>query len=123
MLKKKLFRYYIFIGILYILVKAIFISFGLLRQQAIIHGLIPCILTTTAGLVCMRKVAEGSNKSICKWTLILLPVLVLLTTPFYMYRQMGDQWLSNGRLSALIIYEVLALVQIFLAGKISKETG
>lgn len=121
MTKKQFFNWYMLIGILYVVVKVIFVAFGLLRPQAIIHGLIPGLLTIVAGFVCKRNANQQTNKKPCKWLLLLLPALVLVTTPPYMYLQMREEWLSNGRLPMLIIYEAFALIQIYLVGKINKE--
>lgn len=120
MTKKQLFNYYTLIGFLYVVIKVIFVSLGFLRPQAIFHGLIPGLLTTGAGLVCKQYVNGKTKNSYCKWIMLLLPVLVFVTTPPYMFWQKGGAWLDNGRLPVLIIYEVLALTQILIALKINK---
>jgi hypothetical protein len=81
--------------------------------------LIPGLLTITAGSVCKVKIGKPVSNS-CQLILTILPVLILIITPIFMYIQMKEQWLSNGRLSVLIIYSLLSLIQLFLAQKIIK---
>jgi hypothetical protein len=120
MSSKQLYWSYIGIGIAYVVIKIVFVLAGYLHLGAIWHGLIPAVLTTAAGLIAMRTIAP-SQRSPWHWILITLPVLVLITTPPFMYWKQRELWLANGRLPVLIIYECLALVQIALATGINKK--
>ncbi len=113
---KKLYKYYIGIGLLYVLVKILFVSFGYLHLGAILHGLIPSILTILAGFIIVRNIRSNKKKGIL-WIRIamLFSVLVFVMTPIYMYFKEGAEiWLSNGRLQVLIIYEILAILQFII---------
>ena len=49
------------------------------------------------------------------WLMIILPLLILIITPLYMYLREGSMWLVNGRLPVLIIYEIAAIIQFAIA--------
>ncbi len=113
-INKKLYVTYGALGIFYVLIKIIFISFGYLHFGAIFHGSIPCILSLAAAIWAFK-----SDKKVFKIKLmLLLPVLFLIITPVYMYLKQESEWLTNGRLPVLIIYEFMALAQIFIANKL-----
>jgi hypothetical protein len=67
-----------------------------------------------AGLFVMRNRA-AAQKPFRYWVLIILPVLVLITTPPFMYLKQHGEWLTEGRLPMLIIYKGLALLQTAIA--------
>ena len=119
---KNLYKNYIVIGFLYIAVKIIFVSFGYLHPGAILHGVIPAILTISAAFLCLRKFVKSGQKSFCYNILLILPLLILIITPVFMYFKMGaEKWLINGRLPVLIIYEILAIMQLVIAFFITKR--
>jgi hypothetical protein len=121
MSKKQLYWSYIVIGILYVVIKIVFFSLGYLHLGAIWHGLVPAVLTTAAGLFVMRNRA-AAQKPFWYWVLIILPVLVLITTPPFMYWKQRGEWLTEGRLPVLIIYEGLALLQAAIAVGLRKSS-
>jgi peptidoglycan/LPS O-acetylase OafA/YrhL len=110
---RKLYYSYIMLAILYVLVKVVFISFGYLHTGAILHGSIPAALTLLAGILLISG-SKKANYKLRAWLATILPVLVLIVTPVYMYLKKGDDWLTNGRLSVLIIYEALAIFQLII---------
>jgi hypothetical protein len=123
MSQKQLYGSYIAIGFLYVAIKIIFVLAGYLHLGAIWHGLVPAVLTTAAGVLAMRgdKPAQRS-----RWysVLVILPILVLVTTPPFMYWKQRELWLAEGRLPVLIIYECMALLQIAIAvGLKGKQEG
>jgi hypothetical protein len=115
---------YIIIGVLYVVVKIIFISLGYLHTGAVFHGLIPAILTISVGVVAFSSANKGSKNLFWQKSMLVLSALSLFLTPLYMHMRKGDQWLTEGRLEVLLIYELLASVQIIIAliliGKIKK---
>jgi hypothetical protein len=111
MKEKKLYFSYIGLGILYLAVKVIFVSVGYLHLGAIAHGSIPAILTVLAGFLAKK---EESKKLIWHWLVVILPLLGLIVTPIFMYFKMGEEWLANGRLPVLVIYETIATMQSVL---------
>ena len=113
---------YITIGVMYVLVKIIFVSFDYLPSGAIVHGSIPAILTVIAGVLSLKERKKNANKSIWHWINIVFALLVFIITPMYMYIKMGEElWLSEGRLPVLIIYECLAIIQFVIAISIFRK--
>jgi O-antigen/teichoic acid export membrane protein len=107
---KSLYLTYIIIGFLYVLVKIIFVSFGYLHLGAIAHGALVTIPVIIAGYFAFR---EKNNRNIWHKIIIFLPILAFVLTPIYMYNNMGaEQWLTQGRLPVLIIYELFSIIQI-----------
>ncbi len=120
---KKLYQYYIIIAILYVLVKIVFVSFGYLHLGAILHGLVPATITGLTGFIVIHYSKNEKSKL---WTKIasILPILIFLTTPIYMYINSGaNLWLTNGRLPVLIIYLLLASCQFIIAFVSTKKAG
>ncbi len=111
MSKNKFYIIYIGIGLLYLIVKLIFVSAGYLHFGAIYHGLVPAVLMTLAGLVGLYSLKRDKPIKELSAVLIAMPVLLFIITPPFMYYKQGDEWLTEGRLPVLIIYEVLAVVQ------------
>jgi len=93
-----------------------------LHTGAILHGLIPAVLTLAAAVLATRA-AEGTSrrKMWFRWMAI-LPVLVFITTPLYMYLMQRAEWLANGRLSVLVIYECLAVLQALICVGIRRRS-
>jgi hypothetical protein len=114
-MQKKAYGAYIVIGVLYVFIKVVFVAAGYLHLGAIAHGAIPAVLTILAGIVTMKGNTDGSPKTTWRSMLIILPLLVFVTTPLYMYLKQGDTWLTNGRLPVLVIYECLAIAQCLIA--------
>ena len=119
---KILYKYYIGIGLLYVVVKIIFVSLGYLHPGAILHGVIPGVLTISVGFLSLRKIVKNGQKMFWHKTLLILPLLIFIITPVFMYFKMGaEEWLINGRLPVLIIYEILAIIQLVIAFIIIKQ--
>jgi hypothetical protein len=107
---------YIILGILYVLVKVIFVAGGYLHMGAIAHGAIPAVLTVLAGIMAWRAAGKGSGFAAWKRVLSILPVLSLVITPVFMYLKTGpEEWLTEGRMPVLVIYQVIALLQLLVA--------
>ncbi len=119
--KKKFYFYYIGLGILYVAVKIVFVSFGYLHLGAIAHGSIPAVLTILVCLFANKKNTNKFQKYMWHWLMLILPLLVLIITPLYIYLKSGDTWLVNGRLSVLIIYEIMAIIQLIIAYLLIKQ--
>ena len=119
--KKKLYFNYIGLGILYVAVKIVFVSFGYLHLGAIAHGSVPAILTVSVGFFAMKTAQADSPKLLWHRLMLILPLLVLIITPLYMYLKSGDTWLLNGRLPVLIIYEIMAIIQSVIAFVVIKR--
>lgn len=108
--------FYIAIGIMYVLVKIIFVSFDYLHFGAIAHGSIAAILTVLAGVLSLKEREKHAGEIIFHSINIVFALLVFIITPVYMYLKMGGElWLSEGRLPVLIIYKCLAMIQFIIA--------
>jgi hypothetical protein len=111
---------YIVIGVLYVAVKVGFVSAGYLHTGAIAHGAVPTVLTVAAGVMAIRRIRDSSG-TVLKQLMTVLPILIFVITPVFMYLKMGDQWLANGRLSILVVYECLVVIQFVTAVRISNS--
>jgi hypothetical protein len=120
-MRKPLYFGYMIIGVVYLAVKVIFVSAGYLLSCAIRHGMIPAVLTTIVCLFSMKENFPHSFKLILHWLMIILPLLVLIITPLYIYWIHGDGWLEGGHLSVLLIYECLAIIQVSVAVAIKRK--
>lgn len=106
---------YIIIGALYLLIKVIFVAAGYLQISAIAQGAIVAVPITLVGILSLIE-RKNSNRKIWHIFLIILPILAFSITPIYMYLRMGsEQWLTEGRLTVLIIYEVFSAVQLLFS--------
>ncbi len=112
-----LYSKYIVLGALYVLVKFAFVTAGYLHPGAILHALIPAIVTMVVGLLAINT----SNNPIWNKIMILAPILIFVITPLYMYFKEKSEWLVNGRLEVLVIYEILAIVQLIVAFKALRD--
>lgn len=118
MKNRNLIIWYIILGITYILIKIVFISFGYLHKAAIFHGAVPCLLTVFAGLLSISKKVMKNKKQITFIIMLVFSALTLIITPIYMYVKAGEMWLTKGRLPVLILYELIAIVQIIISLKL-----
>ncbi len=106
---------YLGIGALYVLVKLVFIAAGYLHPGAVLHGLMACVPTVLAGSLALRGARRKMDaERIWRITAAILPVLIFVITPVYMYVKQGSEWLTHGRLAVLVIYEVFAALQFVL---------
>jgi hypothetical protein len=106
---------YIVLGILYVVVKIAFVSFGYLHVGAIAHGSIPATLTVLACSFAIKEKRNISGKIYWHFSMSIVPLLTLVGTPIYMYIKAGDAWLAHGRLPVLIIYVTIAVIQAAIA--------
>ncbi len=78
-------------------------------------GAVPAVLTVLAGYLALREATNGRDQRLWHWVIVVFPVLTFVITPLYMYYLQGDQWLINGCLPVLVIYEIIALLQLAIA--------
>lgn len=118
---KKFYLTYIGIGLLYVIIKLVFVSAGYLHVGAISHGLVPAVLMTIAGLLGLYCLKRGAPIKGLSPVIIALPALLFVITPPFMYYKQSQEWLTQGRLQVLVIYEVLAAFQFFYSLKARKN--
>ncbi len=117
-MSRKIFYFvYIGIGLLYVIIKLIFFSAGYLHLGAIFHGLVPAVIMTIAGIWGLTSLKQGGPGRGLKFIILLLPVLLFIITPPFMYFKEAEEWLTQGRLPVLIIYEVLSALQFIYSVK------
>ncbi len=122
--KTWLFRGYLFLGALYVLLKIGYVAAGYLHTGAILHGVVPSVLTLLAGIFALRASGKGSESKAWNRVLLILPVLIFVITPVFMYLKMGaEEWLTEGRASVLVIYLVMAVLQTLIAIKLMTKSG
>ncbi len=121
----KKYMVYILLGILYPLIKLIFMMYGFLSSRAIIYGIITGAVTICAGIFAtieFRKKDNKVRKPVGHWLAIILPLVLLPLTPLIMTSERGLEWLQEmDRLTIFIIYEVLAIAQFITAITIYKS--
>jgi hypothetical protein len=114
---------YIVLGILFVVVKIVFVSFGYLHLGAIAHGSIPAVLTVLACFFSIKENRDYSGNLFWHFSMAILSLLTLITTPIYMYIKAGDAWLANGRLPVLVIYLIIATIQSTIALLVIRQIG
>ncbi len=113
---KILYTIYILIAALYVLIKIAFVLAGYLHPGAILHGLIPSVITMAVGFLAIVELKKSKGLFWNK-LMIFLPVLIFVITPIYMFFKQKSEWLTEGRLEVLIIYELMAVAQFLIALK------
>ncbi len=117
MSKKMFYFIYIGIGLLYVIIKLIFVSAGYLHVGAIFHGLVPTVLMTAAGISGLKSLKTGKVSRKVRFVIIILPALLFIITPPFMYFKQGGEWLTQGRLPVMILYQILAAIQFVYSVK------
>ena len=118
---RQLFYLYFAIALSYVVIKIVFVSAGYLHLGAIWHGAVPAVLI--GGTVLMALTTDESREGTRFWRdlMIVLPVLLFIITPLFMYAKQGELWLAEGRLPVLVFYECMAVIQFFIALTIKKR--
>lgn len=116
---------YILLGVLYPLIKLIFMIYGFLGPRAIIYGIITGGVTICAGIFAtieFRKKDDEVRKPVGHWLAVLLPLVILPLTPLIMISERGLEWLQEmDKLIIFIIFEVLAIAQFIMAISMKKK--
>jgi len=113
--RNRLYLTYCVLGLMYLLVKIVWVAAGYLHPGAIAHGAVPAVLTVVVGLLGIKEAGTSTGWSRRHRLMLILPVLAFVITPLFMYFKQGSEWLTEGRLSVLVVYELLALGQVALA--------
>jgi len=113
--KKRLYLAYCVLGLMYLIVKIVWVAAGYLHPGAIAHGAIPAVLTVIVGLLGIKEAGKSTGWSWRHRLMLAMPILAFVITPLFMYLKQGSEcWLIQGRLSVLVVYELLALGQVAL---------
>lgn len=124
-IKKKIYFFYILLGVLYPVVKVICYINGLVYARGVIYGIITGVLTTCIGILALKEYG-GTGKPVGHWLAALIPLIVIPFTPIIMIIHLGSEMLQIEKMTLLMIFECLAITQIILAilmfrGLISKR--
>ena len=111
---RKLYFFYILLGVLYPVVKVIYYVNDLVCGRAVIYGLIAGILSICAAIAAFREY-KGAGKPIGHWLAALIPLLIIPLTPIIMIIHLGSAISQIEKIMVLIIFGGLAIVQFVLA--------
>ena len=120
MSEKQLVTIYMIIGMLYLVVKFVFVTTGYLLPNGIELEAIPAVTTYVFGIWVLMSSDSHFQKLIQYRLMTLIPLGLLLFMPLFTYQNQGDWWLSEGRLSILLLYELFALIQCMIAYRLKK---
>jgi ubiquinone/menaquinone biosynthesis C-methylase UbiE len=113
-MRSKTYLFYIFIGVLYPVVKVIYYVNDLICAQGIIHGLIAGILTICTGILALKE-QKGTARPVGHWLAASIPLLIIPLTPIIMMINLGAEIGQPEKVSVLVIFEALAITQFVLA--------
>ena len=120
MSEKQLVAVYMIIGMLYLVVKFVFVTTGYLLPNGIELEAIPAVTTYVFGIWVLMTSDSRFKKSVQYRLMMFIPLALLLFMPLFTYQNQGDWWLSEGRLSILLLYELFALMQFVIAFRLKK---
>ncbi len=104
------------LGLSFLIVKLIWVGAGYLHAGAITHGAVPAAITLGFGLWYARTRPSGAV-----WLVILPALTLLLTLPFMLWKQGAAEWLTQGRVSVLAVYELVALFQTWIGWRLLRH--
>ena len=120
--EKKIYVIYILLGLLYFISKAIYYICGFVYFRGVILGLIATVLTICIGILAFRGYKKAA-KSVAHWLAILIPSIIVPLTPIIMVHNLGSEIFQIEKITILIIFECLALMQIILALLMFRSIG
>ena len=114
--EKKTYFIYVVFGSLFFISKVIYYLCGFVGLTGVILGLVASVLTIWIGIASFRKFTKAA-KSIMHWLAFIGPLFILLYSPLHMTVRMGLPVFQFPleKLTILLIFESLALVQLILS--------
>jgi len=116
----KIYFFYIFLGVLYPVVKVVYYITGLVYLRGVIYGLIASVLTTCIGVLALKEY-KGATKPVGHWLAALIPLIIIPLTPAIMVYNLGQGIFQIEKMTILVIFECIAITQIILAFLMSKD--
>ena len=113
-MSNKKYFFYIFLGVLYPVVKVIYYINGLVYARGVIYGIIVGALTICIGILALNEY-RGERKPIGHWAAALIPLIVIPLTPVIMIIHLGSEMLHMEKMTVFMIFEGLAIAQLVLA--------
>ena len=110
----KIYFFYIFLGVLYPVVKVVYYINGLVYLRGVIYGIIAGVLTTCIGILALKEY-RGASKPVRHWLAALIPLIIIPLTPIIMVIHLGSEMLQMEKITVLMIFEGLAITQFVLA--------
>ena len=113
-MNNKKYFFYIFLGVLYPVVKVIYYINGLVYARGVIYGIIVGVLTICIGILALKEYI-GERKPVGHWGAALIPLLVIPLTPVIMIIHLGPEMLQLEKITVFMMFEGLAIAQLVLA--------
>ena len=113
-MNNKKYFFYIFLGVLYPVVKVIYYINGLVYARGVIYGIIVGVLTICIGILALKEYM-GERRPIVHWLAALIPLIVIPLTPVIMIIHLGPEMLQMEKMTVFMIFEGLAIAQLVLA--------
>lgn len=106
--------FYILIALLYPIVKVIYYFNKVVCTQGIILGIVMAVVTICPGLLALKE-SGSRGKQVGHWLAVWIPVIAIPIFPLPMVAKFGTGIFKPGPLSVLIIFIILAIMQIYCA--------
>lgn len=113
-MNNKKYFFYIFLGVLYPVVKVIYYINGLVYARGVTYGIIVGVLTICIGILALKEYM-GERRPIVHWLAALIPLIVIPLTPVIMIIHLGPEMLQMEKMTVFMIFEGLAIAQLVLA--------
>ncbi|MBL0717615.1 MAG: hypothetical protein JJV89_06160 [Desulfosarcina sp.] len=110
-----LYFFYILIALLYPIVKVIYFFNKVVCTQGIILGIVMAVVTICPGLLAIKECSDNHGKRLGHLLAVWIPVIAIPIFPLPMVAKFGTEIFTPGPLSVLIIFIILALMQIYCA--------
>ena len=114
--EEKTYFIYVVLGSFYFISKVIYYLCGFVCLTGVILGLVASVLTIWIGIASFKEYTKAV-KSIVHWLAFMGPLVILLYSPLHMTVRMGIPVFQFPleKLTILLIFELLALVQLTLS--------
>ena len=112
--ERKVYLFYILIGLCYIISKAIWFPLGYICFGGLIHGFVATVLTVGIAILAFKEY-EKATKTVAHWLAALFPLLILPLTPIIMMHNLGEKIFVPNKIIIFLLWEALAFIQVILA--------
>ena len=113
--EKRIYFTYISLGLMYFISKVVYYGCGFVYFRGVILGLIAAVATISIGVLYFRGYEKGEVNVAVRWLTVLIPLIIIILTPIIMVHNLGNDIFQIEKITILMIFECLALMQIILA--------
>ena len=116
-IENRIYFVYALLGSFYFISKAIYYILDIVCLMGLLLGLIAAVITILIGLASFKEYNRKTSKPIAHWLAFIVPLIIIVYTPLHMTIHMGIPvfQFQIGKLTILIIFEVLAILQFALS--------